>query len=187
MRRPSIRSLAGGAAGIAAGVTGGVALTSVSAAAPPVRPVDPPAFVDATHVPPLLTVPGEPITLRYAIVCPPRDDGLPCDGAGTVYLRTGSSGRFRAYPLTRRDESGDGRYALAVPTGVAEAPAGFSYYAVLRDERSGASITLPRGGAAAPQVSRPLDGAAAVALGRHAFGAARAPDARAATAGWGSG
>ena len=32
MRRPGIRSLAGGAAGIVAGVIGGIALTSVSAA-----------------------------------------------------------------------------------------------------------------------------------------------------------
>ena len=39
MRRPGIRSLAGGAAGIVAGVIGGIALTSVSAASGPTAAV----------------------------------------------------------------------------------------------------------------------------------------------------
>ena len=32
-------------------------------------------LIEATHLPPLLTVPGEPVTLRYDIYCaPPGDD-----------------------------------------------------------------------------------------------------------------
>lgn len=183
MRRPAIGSLAGGAAAIAAGVIGGVGLTSVSAAGPgPPAPLRP--FVDAAHVPPALTMPGEPVTLRYAIVCPPRDDGQPCDGAGMVYLRSGRSGSFQAYPLERGDDSRDGRYYLRVPSGVADD--GFSYYAVLRDDATGATTTVPSGGASAPQVSLPLGDAVRVALGRHAFGQTRAPAARAADAAWGS-
>lgn len=186
MRRPGIRSLVGGAAGIAAGVIGGVVLTSVSAAgAPPPAAMRP--FVDAAHVPPALTVAGERITLRYAIVCPPRDDGQPCDGSGTVFLRAGQSGPFRGYPLARGDDSAGGRYYLDVPREIATAADGFSYYAVLRDDATGATTTLPAGGAAAPHVSLPLGDAEPVALGRHGFGRTRSPDARVVDAGWGSG
>jgi hypothetical protein len=183
MRRPSIRSLAGGAAGITAGVIGGVVLTAVSAAGPGQAPDGPPA-IDAAHVPPVLTLPGERIRLRYAIVCTPRDDGLPCDGSGTVYLRTGRSGEFRPLPLQRGDESRDGRYYADLPS--TDSAEGFAYYAVLRDNATGRSITVPSGGAAAPHVSLPLRDAVSVSLGRHVFGRVRAPDAEVARASWGS-
>jgi hypothetical protein len=180
MRRPSIRSLAGGAAGIAAGVIGGVVLTSVSAAGPSPPPEAAAPIIDATHVPPLLTRPGEPVRLRYAIVCAPRDDGLPCDGSGTVYIRRGESGRLQALPLQRGEDSRDGRYYAEVPAG------DFQYYAVLRDNATGASITLPTGGAEAPQVSLQMRDAVPIELGRHVFGRVRAPDALVAQAEWGS-
>ena len=186
MRRPGIRSLVGGAAGLAAGVIGGVALTSVSAAGP--TPVSrAPALIDAAHVPRVLTLPGEPIRLRYAIVCTPRDDGLPCDGSGTVYIRAARSGPYRALPLLRGDDAKDGRYFVDVPAPLANSADGFSYYAVLRDDRSGASISVPAGGLDAPQVSLPLRDARSVALGRHVFGEVRDPDVRVAEAKWGSG
>jgi hypothetical protein len=185
MRRPRLRSLAGGAAGIAAGVIGGVVLTSVSAAVPaPVATA--PAALDALHVPPVLTLRGEPIRLRYALICPPRDDGSPCDGSGIVSLRAGRAGPFTAYPLRRGEESKDGRYYVDVPRAIAAAPSGFSYFAVLRDNATGATVTVPSGGAQAPQVSVPLVGAVTVPLGEHAFGGVRPPDARAANAVWGS-
>jgi hypothetical protein len=186
MRRPRFRSLAGGAAGIVIGVIGGVVLTSVSAAGPTPAAASPP-LIDATHVPPVLTVRGEPIRLRYGLVCAPSDDGSPCDGSGTVYLRAGQSGPFVPYALRRGDESRDGRYFLDVPTAAAGSPAGFSYYAVLRDDATGAAVSVPSGGAYAPQVSLPLRDPATVALGRHSFAGPRAPDARAAEASWGSG
>jgi hypothetical protein len=185
MRRPGIRSLAGGAAGIAAGIIGGVALTSVSAAGPSPVPAGS-VFIDAAHLPPALTIRGEPIRLRYSIVCPPRDDGLPCDGSGTVYLRPGTTGPFRGVPLLRDDDSREGRYFLDVPPDVAAAEDGFSYYAVLRDDSTGASTTLPVGGADAPQVSRPLHDPALIALGEHTFGDVRKPDANVVQARWGS-
>ena len=186
MRRPSFRSLAGGAAGIAAGVIGGVVLTSVSAAGPTPMAAGP-ALIDATHVPPALTVGGEPVRLRFGLVCTPRGDGLPCDGSGTVYLRSGQAGPFRPYALQRGDDSKDGRYYLDVPQAVADPPDGFSYYAVLRDDATGASVSVPSGGADAPQVSLPLRDAVTIALGRHSFGAVREPDAHVVAAGWGSG
>jgi hypothetical protein len=183
MRRPGIRSLAGGAAGIAAGVIGGVALTAVSAAGPPGAP-SPPAVIDAAHVPPLLRLAGEPVRLRYAIVCGPRGDGLPCDGFGTVYARPGDTGPFRALPLNRGDESKDGRYYAEVPGELASGR--FSYYAVLREGSTGATVTVPSGGADAPQVSLALRDPTAVDLGTHVFGRPRAPEARVVQARWGS-
>jgi hypothetical protein len=187
MRRPRFRSLAGGAAGIAAGLIGGVVLTSVSAAGGPTPMPDGPPLIDATHVPPALTVRGEPITLRYGLICTPRTDGLPCDGSGTVYLREGRSGPFTPFALQRGDESEDGRYFLDVPTVLGNSPDGFSYYAVLRDDSTGVTITVPSGGADAPQLSLPLQDPVTVALGRHLFGSVREPDAPAANAAWGSG
>lgn len=181
MLRPTTRSLAGGAAGIVAGI----ALTAGSAgnlALPPAA-----ERIDAAHVPPLLTLPGEPVTLRYAIVCHPREDGLPCDGSGVVHVRAGQNGPFRAFALERGSDSAGGRYFVTLPPSIAESTAGFSYYAILRDEASGAEITVPSGGAVAPQRSLSLREAVAVHLGSHAFGRTRAPDARVVDAPWGSG
>lgn len=182
MRRPGIRSLAGGAAGIVAGVIGGIALTSVSAASGPTAAPD----LDAVHVPPVLTRAGEPVTLRYAIVCAPRDDGEPCDGSGSVFVRRGQSGPFEQLALRRGEDSRDGRYFLDLPREIASWPAGFSYYATLRDGGSGATITVPAGGAAAPQRSVPLRDATELALGAHLFGRDRAADKRVVAAAWGS-
>ncbi len=182
MRRPGIRSLAGGAAGIVVGVIGGIGLTSVSAASGPTPAA---SGVDAVHVPPVLTRPGEPVTLRYAIICAPRDDGEPCDGSGSVYVRAGHSGVFRQLTLTRGENSSNGRYFVDVPREIASSRAGFSYYAILRDA-TGATITVPAGGSAAPQRSVPLREAAEVALSAHVFGRERAPDERVVAAAWGS-
>jgi len=181
-RRPGIRSLAGGAAGIVAGVIGGIALTSVSAASGPI-PAE--VGVDAAHTPPVLTRAGEPVTLRYAIVCAPRDDGEPCDGSGSVYVRAGQSGPFQQLTLKRGEDSSDGRYFVDLPREIASSLAGFSYFAILRDRASGATITVPAGGGAAPQRSVPVGDAAEVALGVHIFGRDRAADERIVAAAWG--
>src|SRR6266550_8141752 len=121
MRRPGIRSLAGGAAGIVAGVIGGVALTSTSTASGP-------AFaapgLDAVHIPPVLTTKDESVTLRFAIVCPPSADGEPCDGSGSVYVRAGQSGAFRRLTLSRGQVSGDGRYFVDLPRAIASSREG---------------------------------------------------------------
>jgi hypothetical protein len=161
-------------------------LASVSTAGPTTATAGSP-LIDATHVPPVLTLRGEPVRLRYGLVCTPRADGLPCDGSGTVYLRAGRTGPFQPFPLQRGEESKDGRYLLDVPTSVAGSPDGFSYYAVLRDDATGATVSVPAGGADAPQVSRPLLNPVRVELGTHSFGETRTPDGRAAAASWGSG
>jgi hypothetical protein len=88
--------------------------------------------------------------------------------------------------LKRGEDSRDGRYFVDLPREIASSQAGFSYYATLRDGASGATITVPAGGGAAPQRSVPLRDTTEVALGAHPFGRDRAPDERVVAATWGS-
>jgi hypothetical protein len=187
------RRLLGGA--LAGGLAGLVAGAVIAAAEPGAHELGEPdadvgSIIDAAHVPPLLTVPEEPVTLRYAIVCPAPGgapfDGRPCDAGGDVYVRAGSTGPFTRVALRRTDDPVDGRYVAQVPAAIAGSPDGFSYYAVLRNEATGASLTLPAGGAAAPQRSRPLSRAVTLRLGPHRFGSQRPADERVLAAGWGS-
>jgi hypothetical protein len=134
----------------------------------------------------VLTRAGEPVRLRYAIVCAPRGDGEPCDGSGSVFARAGQTGPFQQLPLRRGEDSSEGRYFVDLPLEIASSRAGFSYYAVLRGGVSGAAITVPAGGEAAPQRGVPLGDAAEVPLGVHVFGRGRASDERVVTASWGS-
>ena len=185
MRRRGIRSLAGGAAGIAAGIIGGIALAGLSTAGVPVAPAR--AALDGTHVPPALTVAGEAVTLRYAIVCPPRDGGEACRGSGDLYVRPGQSGRFERMALERDTDSTAGRYYASLPPRIAAASDGFSYYAVLHDDSTGASVTLPAGGALAPERSFRLPSPVSVRLGEHLFGRTRTASERVVQSVWGSG
>jgi hypothetical protein len=159
-------------------------LSSLPAASLP-SPNPAPAL-EVAHVPPVLTAAGAPVTLRYAIVCPPRGDGEPCRGSGAVYVRAGQTGPYERLTLRRGDDSEQGRYYVDLPARIASSPDGFSYYAVLRDEGSGATATVPSGGAAAPQRSFPLGESVRTDLGAHTFGHSRAADARVVDARWGS-
>jgi hypothetical protein len=173
-------------AGLTLGAAAGVAAVALAAGGATVAPTAAPPL-DAAHLPPLLTTAGEPVTLRYAIVCSAPLDAPagPCDGSGTVYIRPGQKGDFQPLQLVRDDDSIDGRWFVHVPPEIGRSPSGFSYYAVLRDESSGRTLTLPPGGAAAPQRSLPLGRAVDVALGAHVFGETRPADARVVSAVWG--
>jgi hypothetical protein len=72
-----------------------------------------------------------------------------------------------------------------VPARIWNAP-WFSYYAVIRDNTTGRSITVPQGGSAAPQFSFSIGGPT-TDLGEHTFGSTRPATARVASASWGSG
>ena len=177
-------------AAVASGLAAGVAAVAVAAGGSNGRESGSASFLAATHLPPLLTLPGETPTLRYAIVCGDEATlaaGAPCDGAGELYIRPGHSGPFRQLSLTRGADSAHGRYFAAVPSDVAFDPRGFSYYAVLRDETSGETTTLPAAGAAAPQNSYPLRAPVSATLGQHRFGTTRAADSRDVSAPWGTG
>ncbi len=141
-------------------------------------------------MPPLLTVAGEVTRLSYDVYCPApggTESGAPCDAAGTAYVRAGDTGAFQPLTLSRDPTAAEGRYGARVPSALAEAPAGFSYYAVVRNRATGATLTVPAGGASAPQRSLPLRAPVEVDLGAHLFGHGRAPDERVFTAAWGDG
>ena len=172
------------ALGAAAGLGAVAAAGSVtSASGPPDR--DAARIIDVGHLPPLLRAPGEAATLRFNVFCPAPDDE-PCRAGGDVFVRGGLSGAFRAIPLRRTDDVADGRYVADVPADLVASPEGFSCYAVLRNEATGTSLTVPSAGAAAPQLSLPLEHAVAVDLGAHRFGATRRADAQVVEAPWGS-
>jgi len=147
-----------------------------------------PASLEATHLPPLLTADDEVVELRYDAYCVAEEEAeAACDVSGVAHLRQGSSGPFREVPLLEDPRAAEGRWVAVVPSSVGRSPAGFSYYAVLRDTRTGAAVTLPAGGASAPQHSRPLGRPIVIALPDHSFGNAREASARVASAPWGSG
>src|SRR5262249_57519840 len=153
---PRAGARGGGAPGRGAGARGGGVPPGPPPAAPP-RAAAAPRLTAPPPAPPVLAVVrGEPIRLRYGLVCAPRDDGGPCDGSGTVYLRAGHTGPFQPYPLQRGGESKDGRYFLEVPAAIGGSPDGFSYYAVLRDDATGATVSLPSRAADAPPLRPPL-------------------------------
>ena len=172
--------------GIAGLVAGAAVAFAVGAAA---RGGDADAFIAAAHLPPLLTTPGEDVTLRYELICPPADGDLssgdPCDGGGDVYARSGHAGAFHRLPLVRGDDSAQGRYSVTLPQEIASSPSGFSYYAVLRDNAHGTSTTLPAAGADAPQNSYRLADPIDVDLRTHRFGDTRSADERVVDATWG--
>jgi hypothetical protein len=190
------RALLNGAAGLAAGSLAGLALLVVAGVAVANRvgssgDGDAGALIEATHVPPLLSAPGDPPELRYDIYCaaPGRDPegGAPCNASGSVYVRPGLSGRYRQIPLVLDTQARQGRYVARLPADVAASPSGYSYYAVVHDEISGAETTIPAGGAVAPQLSVPLGQTVRLGLGSHAFGRAQAASQRVASAAWGDG
>ena len=149
--------------------------------------------LEATHLPPLLTLSGEDAALEYDVFCvrsdtpaDVRDLQAPCEVAGSVFVRSEPSGVFSELPLARVTALGDGHLRARVPETLASSARGFSYFAVLRAPEA-APLTMPAGGAAAPHVSLPLERAVHVDLGRHAFGLVRRADERVAAAAWGSG
>jgi hypothetical protein len=188
--RLSSRALLGLALGALAG-----ALLAALAGAPDSRSDERTATprapaIEVTHVPRLLTAPDEPIELAYDAYCLPADGGeedAPCDAAGSVYLRSGEGEAFTEIPLDRGRTRAEGRLVARVPARFARSPRGFEYYAVIGDRATGASTTLPAGGAESPQRSIPLGRGVEIDLGAHRFGVVRAASERVAAADWGDG
>jgi len=172
---------------VAGALSGIEAFALAGAAAPEARSDSTPAALEATHLPPLLTLPGEHVQLRFDAFCVGGDESVEqtdCPATGSVFLRT----RNRTSTEIALNATADsrGRYLAAdVPDEVSSDPSGFSYYAVLR--YGDATAVLPPGGEAASYTSVPLERAVRVDLGEHSFGAARPPDERVAAASWGGG
>jgi hypothetical protein len=177
--------------GLISGALTGALVAGLAGAAPPHRAADTVRpFIEATHVPPRLTVPNEKVQLRYDVYC---DSGIDvdvaegCDAQGSVFVRSGNVGSFRELPLVLDPAAVVGRYVAGVPEEISSSPSGFSYYAIVRSAVTGASATVPAGGAAAPEQSLPLGRSVEINLGRHVFGATRAADRRVVDAAWGNG
>lgn len=148
------------------------------------------AVFDATHLPPLLTIPGDPVELRYDVHCLPAGvdvEERPCDVRGSVFVRRGLHGVYRELPLRIDETATEGRYVAVLPNDVTGDSAGFSYYAVLASAAAHSAMTLPAGGARSPQLSMPLGNPISVSLGAHVFGAPNRADARVFSAAWGNG
>lgn len=170
-------ALTGAAAFVAAGsavATGGADSTSV--------------FVEATHVPLLLTAEGERAELGYDAYCVDPDAepaDLSCDLMGSVFVRAGVSGRFRELPLL--SDGSANRLVARVPEAIASSPEGFTYYAEIKATSGRAAAALPAGGASAPHQSLPLGPTIAIDLGTHVFGRTQRSDERVADVRWGDG
>jgi hypothetical protein len=186
--RPKFAGLAGLVAGALVGA--GTVVLAGTAVAQRIAVGTAEPFLEATHLPPLLTAPGEPVELRYDVYCTPADEAAaeaPCPATGSVFVRGGEAGRFTEVALREDAAAEHGRFVAAVPDSIARSPSGFAYYAVLRSAVHGKMVTLPSGGAAAPQRSLPLARAVSTALPAHAFGRTRAADRRVVQAPWGGG
>jgi hypothetical protein len=174
--------------GVAIGITAGLASITL-AAADRVEPAHPVVF-DATHLPPLLTISGEPVELAYDVHCASGDDAeaeAGCDVRGAVFVRSAGPGRYERHELEIRMADGSRQLVARVPDELAGQPDGFEYYAVIEAPVLDQRLTVPAGGADAPHVSRRLKRPVDVALGRHVFGSYQRADARIAFASWGGG
>src|SRR2546423_3331288 len=93
--------------------------------------------------------------------------------AATLYVRTDLGRAFQPVQMTY----GRSKELRAVVPGGLIRGRKLLYYAVIRDPKTGRSVTVPAGGARAPQVGWVLEQPVAVRLGAHQFGKTRTPEA----------
>jgi hypothetical protein len=150
-------------------------------------PVRPPAatgsFGEILHTPVLLARAGEPVRLRYDVVCgvPRFEPAGSCWPSGSVFVRSAGRTEFSERPL-RRDREG----LLSATIGVREAAEGFDYYARI-DNGRGQSAELPGGAPSAPHHVWSVASWTRVDLGSARFGRTRSPDSVVASFPWGRG
>ncbi len=191
-RRVSYARL-GRISGLTAGVLAGVAAAALAGTAVAHRITQPAfaPFMEATHLPPLLTADGEPVELRYDVYCgngeAEADVDAPCDAEGSVFVRAGDAGAFHEIALREERGAAEGRFVAVVPEEIARSASGFSYHASFRSTSPRLTTRLPAGGPDAPQRSFPLRSGIDIELGAHDFGQGRDADARVAEAAWGTG
>jgi hypothetical protein len=157
---------------------------NVVGARSPVRPAaGSGAFGEILHTPVLLARPGEPIRLRYDVVCGvPRIEPMGgCSPSGSVFVRPAGRAEFSERPL-RRDRDG----LLSATIGARVAAGGLDYY-VRIDNGRGQSAKLPAGAPAAPHRVWRVASETRVSLGSARFGSTRAPDSVVASFPWGRG
>jgi hypothetical protein len=151
----------------------------------PGRPLEP--LLDATHLPPLLTLRGEPVELEYDVECATgsEDVGDECAATGKVLARPIGSDDFAEIPLMPSSDHELHKLVARIPEELATR--GFEYYAMIDAPETGESLTVPAGGASAPDVSRRMDGAVEAPFDGAGFGRDRRPGVLVASALWGEG
>jgi hypothetical protein len=163
-------------------LTGSVVGAAVDSQSVPSAPAVERGLRDVLHTPPLLLEQGGGVSLRYDAVCQADAFGKPCTLTGNVFVR---DNRDLAYRRVRLAAAGESTFTATLGPGDV-AGDGFAYYAVI-DDGAGSSITVPAGGAVAPQRAWTVPALTQVALGTHQFGRTRRPDGRSLSASWGSG
>jgi hypothetical protein len=186
-RRARVVAVAGLVVGCVAGATAALLVGSAIAQRTVATPR---AVIDATHVPPLLTLAGEPVVLAWDVHCAPagvEDPEQACETAGSVFVRPAGHGDYQELPLRELSTHGVRQLAADVPRPLANGRDGLEYHAVLGPLSGESRLVLPPGGAGAPYRVRRLVDPVEVDLGSHRFGETRSPSARVATARWGDG
>jgi hypothetical protein len=182
--RPSLLGLLMGCAtSIAvAAVSFGATAVAQSEQAPPQ------ALLEATHLPPLLVMPGERVNLAFDVHCADagvEDTEQTCELGGPLFVRGGSTGPFRQLALAEGDAAGLRRVGAAIPDAVAQDPKGFEYYAEIEAGGSGDRVRVPAGDAATYH-AYPMRNAVEVELAPRQFGSIRR-GSRVVSASWGDG
>jgi hypothetical protein len=154
----------------------------VGASSPERPPAGPGSFGEILHTPVLLARAGEPVELKYDVVCgvSQNEPRAACSSKGSVFVRPEGRSTFVEHPLAR-DHSG----LLTATVSEGEARSGFDYYAELENGR-GQTARLPAGAGAAPHHVWPLRTWTTVALDEP-FRGTREPDSVAARFAWGKG
>ena len=112
-----------------------------------------------------LVAPGDRVQIVYTLDTPHVRSPQ-----GSLYVRSDLQRRFTRLPLTLQGRS---TLQASLPARLIRGHK-LLYYAVLREPRSGRSVTVPARGAAAPQSAFVLGRAVLVRLGTHRFGHPRA-------------
>ena len=166
----------------AAVVVGGAAFAQRSSGVPS-------AVFEATHLPPLLVLPGEPTRLTYDVHCLAEgvdDPEARCEVAGSLFVRAQDGGRFQTLPLHETRAQGIRQLTAVVPDSLVARTDGIEYYAELERVGTADRLLVPPGGEAAPYRSRVLRDPVDVDLGVADFGVHRR-GARLVSARWGDG
>jgi hypothetical protein len=145
------------------------------------------ALLEATHLPPLLVMPGERTKLEFDVHCAQagvEDPEQPCELGGSLFVRRGA-GPFRLLALAKDDASGVRRVGAVVPDAMAQDPKGFEYYAEIEALGSGNRIRVPAG-VGSTYHAYAVAHAVEVQLSHRPFGSVRS-GSRIVSASWGDG
>jgi hypothetical protein len=108
-------------------------------------------LLEATHLPPLLVIPGERVKLAFDVSCAQagvEDPEQACELGGSLFVRGGSAGPFRQLTLAEDHAAGLRRISATLPDGVAQDPNGFEYYADIEASGTGDRVRVPAGAGA---------------------------------------